>query len=114
MSAKNQPFGDPVPVAGDIGYQIYSRVYNEKRRFSARVGKLWAKAPEEIYVIPEFDLYNVDEYRKAVTAAKKHLEQCKAQVFESEARVANEDYVAAHSATPTGKAPGTVGPVWSK
>lgn len=102
MKQDRQPLGQPVDVAGGYGYQLYARVYNGTLRFSARVGKLWInRQTNEPAVIPEFDLYSAEHFRKSVTAAKKHLGEVKAEVFAEQVSRAGASQFAADGANVT-------------
>ena len=83
MARDARPVGEIVLV-GRSGYQIYSEIWNDKLRFTARIGIPFKKkdsGERRIVAIMEAD--STDDFLRAAEAAKAQLEQIRQASFQT-------------------------------
>lgn len=78
----SKPIGKPVLI-GRSGFQIYSRIWNERVQFYARVGKPYVKKETgEAGVVAIMEDSSSDDFLRAATEAKAQLDQIRNAHFQ--------------------------------
>ena len=81
-SRKPKPLGQPVLV-GKMAYQIYSRVWDGRIRYLAKVGRPFvSKGTGQMEIIAELEDHAAADFLLAARMAKKQLRQLATQAFQ--------------------------------
>jgi hypothetical protein len=82
MENDRKPIGNPMTV-GRVAYQLYSRRWQGRVKYSAKVGKVYvSKETGQVALIPEFEDYTADDFSHAVSLAKTELVQLTQAAFQ--------------------------------
>ena len=102
QTSKSEPLGQPIAVTERIGYQLMSRVWKGRIRYSARIGRIYTAKTGQPSVWSEVDEYTADDYIEATNTVRAKLRDLRHAAHTHRQRIAQNGHVSESGSAPVG------------